>query len=73
MTSCGRGLALRVRSGGDDEEVMYIHCHEMDAVEARSGPGDYDVYGDPGVGLDEVRYEDQIEALCDHFRCDAAL
>jgi hypothetical protein len=31
------------------------------------------VYGDPGVGLDEVRYEDQIEALCDHFRCNAAL
>lgn len=60
-----------------DDPVRYVHCHVMDRFEEKiKHTGEkfrLHVYGDSEVPLDDTPYDEQIESLIEHFRCNAVL
>ena len=56
--------------GGDN---IYVHTWQIDALIDRMGPGDHHHYGDTGVDYDKSDYDEQMEGLQEHFRCNGAI
>lgn len=54
--------------GGNDN--IYVHCHEVDQVEATAKKNEfrYYVYGATGVNLEDTSREEQMESLREHFQ-----
>ena len=50
--------------GGDD---IYVHCHAIDAMIAAMKPTTVHHHGRTGVPYSQANYDEQIEALAEHF------
>lgn len=65
----------------EPSDDIYVHCRVVDSIENRAVEagketprlygrllsGDYYVHGDTGVSYEETPYDDQMEALREHF------
>lgn len=51
-----------------DADCFYIHCRSVDNLLALNNPARCHHYGDTGVDYEESPYEEQLEALVEHFQ-----
>jgi hypothetical protein len=56
--------------GGDN---IYVHCHTIDALVEKMGPGDHHHHGATGVDYDKSDYDEQLEGLVEHFHCNCVI
>jgi hypothetical protein len=56
--------------GGDN---CYVHCHTVERLIEKAGRFEHHHYGDPEMDLDDVEYDDQIEALREHLCCNCVI
>lgn len=54
-------------------ENKYVHVHTVEGILKAAQPFTVHHYGDSGVSFDDVERDDQMEAIREHFRCNAAL
>lgn len=61
-------------------ENCYVHCHEIDALEAKAKPFTYHTHGDPEFGAAENEFENEeafhdavMEALREHFQANCPI
>jgi hypothetical protein len=64
----------------EDTDNCYIHCHEIDALEAKAKPFTYHTHGDPEFGDAEDEFETKeafhdavMEALREHFQANCPI
>jgi hypothetical protein len=66
----------------EDTDNLYVHCHEIDALEEKARPNDFTYYahGDPEFGEAEDDFESEeayhdavIEALREHFQANCPI
>lgn len=65
---------LKQRYADLPTDNCYVHCHQIDAIEAKAKPFQYHTHGDPGFakshaefGNEEAWHDAVMEALREHF------
>lgn len=54
--------------GWAEWNVFYIHCHDVDQLLDTGDKGRVYHYGDTKTSFEDTPYDDQVEALMEHFR-----
>jgi len=54
--------------GGEDSSC-YVHCHTVEQLIEEAKPFDHYHYGSPEVDLNDVEYDDQMEAIRESCCC----
>lgn len=72
-TSASKREALEAdyayEANSNSNSNIYVHAPVVNRIIAEGDPLVVEQYGDSGVSFDDCDYDDQLDAICDHFVC----